>query len=236
MAEINKSKKEEPRSIAQRLSYALFRIFSRVTSVMWFELHAEGRCNLPESGGGLILSTHQSTLDPVLVGLLCNRRLNYLARKTLFKSKIFAAIIRHLDAIEIDREGGGLGGLKETLQRLRRGELVLMFPEGTRTSNGQVQDVKPGFVAVARRSRVPLIPIAIVGAYDVLPKGAKLPRRRTIKIVVGESIQPEDIVDLNDQQLMEKLQLTLELCHQRGEEMRLYHSRKEDRTKKALQV
>jgi 1-acyl-sn-glycerol-3-phosphate acyltransferase len=163
--------------------------------------------------------------------LLCNRRLNYLARKTLFKSKIFAAIIRHLDAIEIDREGGGLGGLKETLQRLRRGELVLMFPEGTRTSNGQVQDVKPGFVAVARRSRVPLIPVAIVGAYDVLPKGAKFPRRRTIKVVVGESIQPEDIVDLNDQQLMEKLQLSLEQCHDRGEEIRAYCSRK-----KALQA
>jgi 1-acyl-sn-glycerol-3-phosphate acyltransferase len=231
MAESTKSKKEERRSFAQRLSYAMFRTFSRVTTALWFELHAEGRGNLPETGGGLILSTHQSTLDPVLVGLLCNRRLNYLARKTLFKSKIFAAIIRHLDAIEIDREGGGLGGLKETLQRLRRGELVLMFPEGTRTSNGQVQDVKPGFVAVARRSRVPLIPVAIVGAYDVLPKGAKFPRRRTIKVVVGESIHPEDIVDLNDQQLMEKLQLSLEQCHDRGEEIRAYCSRK-----KALQA
>lgn len=231
MTATSKSKTEERRSFAQRLSYALFRIFSRVTTVMWFELHAEGRHNLPESGGGLILSTHQSTLDPVLVGLLCNRRLNYLARKTLFKSRIFAAIIRHLDAIEIDREGGGLGGLKETLQRLRRGELVLMFPEGTRTSDGQVQDVKPGFVAVARRSCVPLIPVAIVGAYDVLPKGTKLPRRRTIKIVIGESIQPEDIADIDDQQLMNILQNSLDTCHQRGEEMRSYCSRK-----KALQV
>jgi len=222
-----KSEAEDPRSPFQRLTYATFRMVARIVSVLWFEMHAEGRGNLPSSGGGLILSTHQSVLDPVLVGLLCNRRLNYLARKTLFKSRLFAAIIRHLDAIEIDREGGGLSGLKETLQRLRRGELVLMFPEGTRTSDGHVQNVKPGFVAVARRSRVPIIPVAIVGAYDVMPKGAKSPRHRTIKIVIGKSIQPEDIVDLDDQQLMRQLQSTLELCHQRGEEMRSYGSMKE---------
>lgn len=226
MSVSSQAQPNENRSLFQRFTYAMFRIFSRVTTVLWFDLHAEGRHNLPESGGGLILSTHQSVLDPVLVGLLCNRRLNYLARKTLFKSRIFAAIIRHLDAIEIDREGGGLAGLKETLQRLRRGELVLMFPEGTRTKDGKVQDVKPGFVAVARRSRVPLIPIAIVGAYDVIPKGSKLPRRRAIKIVVGKSIHPEEIAGIDDHQLMHKLQTSLEDCHHRGEDIRAYVSRK----------
>jgi len=222
----NKRTGEATRSWVQRLSYALFRIFSRTVTVGWYELHAEGRHHLPSEGGGLILSTHQSVLDPVLVGLLCNRRLNYLARKTLFRSRLFAAIIRHLDAIEIDREGGGLGGLKETLHRLRRGELVLMFPEGTRTKNGQVQEIKPGFIAVARRSKVPLIPVAIVGAFDVLPKGKKLPRRRTIKMVVGESLKPEEIEKIDDQELLVRLQASIEACHQRGEEIRNYCSRR----------
>jgi len=226
MTRTAKPKQEKLRAWTQRVSYVLFRSFSRFMSVLWFDLHAEGRHHFPADGGGLILSTHQSVLDPVLVGLLCKRRLNYLARKTLFKSRLFAAIIRHLDAIEIDREGGGLGGLKETLQRLRRGELVLMFPEGTRTKNGQVQSVKPGFVAVARRSRVPLIPVAIVGAFDVIPKGSKLPRRRSIKVVIGESLKPEDIAELDDHQLMLKLQSQLEWCHQRGEELRSYYSNK----------
>ncbi len=118
-------------------------------------------------------------MDPVLVGLIANRRLNYLARKTLFKNAAFAFLIRVLDAIEIDRDRGGLAGLKEMLKRLQRGELVLMFPEGTRTSDGQVAPLKPGFIPVARRTEVPLIPVAVVGAYDCLPKGARFPTRQT---------------------------------------------------------
>jgi 1-acyl-sn-glycerol-3-phosphate acyltransferase len=214
------------RTVAQRFSYALFRTVAQTLSVHWYELHAEGRENFPRDGGGLILSTHQSVLDPVLVGQLCNRRLNYLARKTLFRSSLFAAMIRHLDAIEIDREGGGLFGLKETLTRLRRGELVLMFPEGTRTTDGQVQDFKPGFISIARRAGVPLVPVAIVGAFDVLPKGKKFPRRRTIKIVVGKNFHPDEIKDWTDKQLMVALQERIEACHARGEEMRDYCSRK----------
>ena len=175
---------------------------------------------LPERGGGLILSTHQSVLDPVLIGMICNRRLNYLARKTLFRKKLFAAAIRHLDAIEIDREGGGIEGLKESLKRLRRGELVLMFPEGTRTEDGEVQSVKPGFISLARRSRVPIIPIAIVGAWEALPRGTKFPLSRPIKIVVGKPITPLDVEPLDDEGLRVLLQSRLEECHDRGKLIR----------------
>src|SRR5687767_7196522 len=111
---------------------------ARCVAVWLFGLRVAGRENWPQRGGGLICSNHQSHFDPPLVGMTCNRRMNYLARDTLYKVPVLKQVIHFLDAIPIDREGGGLAGLKETLRRLKAGELVLIFPEGTRTHDGEV--------------------------------------------------------------------------------------------------
>jgi 1-acyl-sn-glycerol-3-phosphate acyltransferase len=181
-----------------------------------FDLRCLGREHLEFDGPGLLLSTHQSTLDPVLIGLMQNAELSYLARKTLFKSRIFAAMIRALNAIEIDREGGGLAGLKETLRRLKRGEKVLLFPEGTRTSTGHPAPLKPGFISLARRSPVPLVPLAVTGAFQVLQRGAWLPHYAPLCVVVGERMSPEFVASLSDEQLLAELSDRLNACHQRA--------------------
>ena len=139
-------------TLSQRVAYILLREVARLTGIVLFGLRCLGRNSIPQSGGVLVCANHQSVLDPVLVGLACNRRMNYLARRTLFKKRAFGWFIRFLDAIPIDREGGGLEGLKETLRRLKRGEMVLIFPEGTRTHDGEVLPLKTGFYAVAKRS------------------------------------------------------------------------------------
>ncbi len=128
------------RRVADFLSLVTINIAHHCYGVFWFP--TEGRHYLDFEGGAMLLATHQSVMDPVLVGLIANRRLNYLARKTLFKNAAFGFLIRLLDAIEIDRDRGGLSGLKEMLKRLKRDEAVLMFPEGTRTMDGQVGTLK----------------------------------------------------------------------------------------------
>jgi len=170
-------------------------------------------------GGGILLSTHQSMLDPLLIGLSANRRLNYLARKTLFKNFAFGFVIRVLDAIEIDRDRSGLAGLREMLKRLNTGEMVLLFPEGTRTLDGEIGELKPGFIPVARRAQVPLIPIAIVGAYDCLPRGTKWPTRKPIALIVGEPIPSEVYVAMSDTELLAELRQRLVALHFRGKEL-----------------
>lgn len=109
-----------------------------------------------------------------------NERLNYLAKRSLFQGKILGAVISLLNAIELDRDRSGLAGLKETLKRLKAGKKVLIFPEGTRCPGGQIAPLKPGFISVARRSRVPLIPVAITGAFEALPCGSRLPFRQPL--------------------------------------------------------
>src|SRR4051812_25027796 len=208
------------RTFTQHLSYDAFRVFARWFGVWMYGLRVEGRENWPATGGGLICSNHQSMFDPPLVGLTCPRRMNYLARDSLFRVPILAPLIRHLDAIPIDREGTGLAGLKETLRRLKAGELVLIFPEGTRTRDGQLAPLKPGFISVARRSRVPLIPVGIDGAYQAWPRTARWPRLGRVAVAVGEPITVEQVAALNDDDLLSELATRMERCHQQARSLR----------------
>ena len=201
------------RSLAQRLGYDTLRVLARLTSVLLFRLRIAGRENWPAAGGGLVCSNHQSYFDPPVIGLTCNRRMNYLARDGLFHVPGLKQLIQFLDAIPIDREGGGLAGLKETLKRLKAGELVLIFPEGTRTHDGEVAPLKPGFIAVARRSRVPLIPVALDGAFQAWPRSARLPRPPRLAVVIGPPIQPDEVAALSDDDLLAELEQRILTCH-----------------------
>ncbi len=161
------------RSLPNRLWQAFLKFVCRLGSAAIFKIRVYDRQRVPDSGGGLVLANHQSNMDPVLIGLSCERRLNYVARTTLFDSPLFRLMVWALDAIPIDRDGGGLGGLKETLKRIKRGEMVLLFPEGTRTPDGEVHTMKPGFCAIARRAAVPLVPVALDGASTPGPGSAR---------------------------------------------------------------
>ncbi|MDP7018930.1 MAG: lysophospholipid acyltransferase family protein [Pirellulaceae bacterium] len=208
------------RTWAQRRFYHLFRVFARLIGVFCFRLRCTGRENYPTEGGGLICSNHQSMFDPVLVGLTCDRRLNYLARRSLFRFFLFGWLIRFLDAIPIDRDGMGLDGIRETLRRLKRGELVLIFPEGTRTEDGEVATLMPGVCALAKRGKGPLIPVAIDGAYDAWPRSAKLPRFATLHIDIGEPLTVEQMRDLEDRELLAELERRIRACHDRARRAR----------------
>ena len=209
------------RSLGNQAWQAFLKFNCRLGAICVFNVRCEGRDKVPATGGGLMLSNHQSNLDPVLVGLACNRRLNYVARKSLFKFAPFRWLINSLDAIPIDREGTGLEGLKETLKRLKRGEIVLLFPEGTRTPNGEVLRMKPGFCAVARRSKLPLFPVALDGAWQAWPRQRVLPGRSIVHIHFGEPIGPELIATLDDAQLTAEVERRIRECHRLAREGRM---------------
>ncbi len=169
--------------------------------------------HIPAEGGVLIVCNHQSHFDPPLVGMACNRRLNYLARNTLFRFALFRWLIRSLDAIPIDREGMGLAGLKESLRRLKRGEMVLIFPEGTRSRDGEISKFLPGFTALAVRSQAAILPVAIEGAHAAWPRGRKLPRPGRIHVHFGCPILPEEIKGRDERELLAEVQRRVRRCH-----------------------
>jgi len=210
----------QQRSFFRRSVYSMSRMTSRLFGKLFFRLRWSGSENFPTTGGGLVCSNHQSFFDPVLIGLTCDRQMNYLARKTLFRFAPFRWLIGLYDAIPIDREGMGVGGLKETLRRLRRDEFVVIFPEGTRTRDGQLQSLQPGFCAVARRGRQPLVPVAIDGAYDAWPRGKRFPQFSRIAICVGEPISIEAMSQWDDEQLVREVSDAIVGCFAKAQEMR----------------
>jgi 1-acyl-sn-glycerol-3-phosphate acyltransferase len=201
------------RTFAQKLVYDAFRVLARSFGVAAYGLRVVGREHWPAAGGGLVCANHQSMFDPPLVGLTCPRRLNYLARDTLFRVPLLGPLIKFLDAVPIDREGGGLAGLKETLRRLKAAELVLIFPEGTRTRDGNLAPLKPGFISVARRSGVPLIPVGIDGAYQAWPRTSRWPRLGRIAIAIGEPITAAQVRETSDEALLQILSERISECH-----------------------
>jgi 1-acyl-sn-glycerol-3-phosphate acyltransferase len=202
------------RSLSKRLGYGACQVFARLFGVLFYRVRVYGREKVPATGGALICANHQSYFDPVLIGLAVDRRMNFLARASLFKNRLFKWLIEFLDAIPIDREGSGFGGLKETLRCLKKGELVLIFPEGTRTRDGQLQPLKPGFCAVARRGNQPIVPVAFDGAYQAWPRTSWLPQLSTIRVVIGDPILPAAIERLTDEELVATLQQRIHDCFQ----------------------
>jgi len=189
-------------------------VLCRIFFVAAYRIRHGGRHWIPETGGVLVLSSHQSHLDPILVGMGFNRRLNYLARDTLFGFAPFRWLINSLDAIPIDREGLGLDGLKETLRRLKRGEMVLMFPEGTRTVDGNVGRLKPGFCALAKRGNAYLLPVAVVGAFEAWPRSQSFPRLGHIHVEFGPPLAPEQMTGLDEAQLVAEIDRRIRRCHE----------------------
>ncbi|MCA9271227.1 MAG: 1-acyl-sn-glycerol-3-phosphate acyltransferase, partial [Planctomycetales bacterium] len=184
------------RSLAKILWYNLLHTLCRLTAVVVFRIRVQGRRHGSSPGALLVCSNHQSHLDPVLIGLALDRRVNYLARDTLFAFAPFRWLIQSLDAIPIDREGGGLAGVKETLRRLKRSEAVVIFPEGTRAKNGQISPLKPGFLAMARRGAAALLPVAIDGAFEAWPRSRILPWPSPIHLAIGEPLSAVEAAQL----------------------------------------
>jgi 1-acyl-sn-glycerol-3-phosphate acyltransferase len=147
------------------------------------------------------------------VGIGCPRQLGYLARDTLFGFAPFGWLILSVGAIPIDREGSGLGGIKESLKRLKRGEMVLIFPEGTRTRDGEIGPFRPGFTALAVHSGAAILPVAIEGAFRAWPRSRRLPGSGRIRVHYGVPLSPKEIAGRDQRELLAEVERRVRQCH-----------------------
>jgi 1-acyl-sn-glycerol-3-phosphate acyltransferase len=185
-----------------RCLYSVLWIVSRALGVSMFGVRTRFAEPLPDCGGLIVLSSHQSHLDPLLLGLACDRRLSSLARSSLYACKPFGFIITALDAVPIDRNASAVAAMKTVIKRLEDGAAVIIFPEGTRTATGRLGEIKSGFALIAKKAKVPIVPVAIVGAWECWPKTRLLPRPGRIRLEFGRVIRPEEIAALDDRTLV----------------------------------
>ena len=174
-----------------------------IVAKVLYGLRTEGRLRVPSEGPVVLLANHTSHFDPPLIGGSARRQLCYLARDTLFVGPL-GWLIRSYDAVPVDRDGTGISGIKATLKRLKQGGAILLFPEGTRSDDGQMKAFKPGFVSLVRRGKAAVVPVGFAGPFEVWPKGQSRPRLTgRIAIHYGEPIPNAELAELSDEALVE---------------------------------
>jgi 1-acyl-sn-glycerol-3-phosphate acyltransferase len=160
---------------------------SRLLAKIFFRFRILHRERMLQSGPVILASNHQSYFDPPLAGNVSDRAIHFLARHSLLNVPVLGRILPKLNVIPVDQEGVDRSALKGLIKVLRRGECALVFPEGARTIDGELQPAQPGLGLVIARTLAPVVPIRIFGAHEALPRGGGF-HFHPITVVVGEPI------------------------------------------------
>lgn len=181
---------------------------------LFYRLRRYHTHRMPRTGPVLIAANHQSHLDPPAIGM-CNttRPTHFLARAGLFKNPAFAWLISAVNSVPIKEESGDLGAIREILARLETGVPVLVFPEGSRSPDGEVHEFKRGIALLLKRARCPVVPVAIEGAYDAFPRHRMFPRLFgcRIAVMVGHPIPHDELLKDGAEAGLERLKNEIEM-------------------------
>ena len=161
-------------------------LFFRCWFRSYFRWRVYGADNVPRSGPVILASNHASFIDPPLIGAALPRDINYLARESLFRFPGVGAILRGVNAVPVDRDGGGASGLRMIIDRLLAGNGIILFPEGTRCADGQLQQARSGIGLTVIKSEAPVVPVRVFGTFEAYSRAHKFPRPRRIAVVFGK--------------------------------------------------
>lgn len=187
---------QTPDPLAMTPFYGLFHYLASSIHAMWFRGEVVGTENFPTHGPFLIASNHASHLDPPVVGCHVPRQMRFFGRKSLWKNGLLAWWLDQVESIPVERDSGDVGAIKRVLEALREHRAVVLFPEGTRSPDGQLHQPKPGVGLMACKSGVPVVPCRIYGSFDAFAKGSAIPRFGTsISVVFGPPILASEYDD-----------------------------------------
>ncbi len=176
-----------------RFSYRIFWHFFRFLFATYFRWRIYNPEQVPMEGPVILAANHASFIDPPLVGATLKRPLNYLARDTLFPVPVVGWLLRLWKVVPVDREGGGAAGLKGIFNRLLQGGAILLFPEGTRTRDGNLQSARSGIGLVVIKSNAPVVPVRIFGSYEAFGRQTRFPKPRRVLVKFGTPLNFEEL-------------------------------------------
>jgi 1-acyl-sn-glycerol-3-phosphate acyltransferase len=155
--------------------------------------------NIPSSGPFILAVNHQSFFDPIFAGIMLRGQLCFMARDSLFNSRIFGPLLKSVKAIPVRRGQADLASIKAIIAHLKQGDAVCLFPEATRTTDGRISPFKGGFTLLSRRGNAPVVPVLIDGAFECWPRHKKLfiPGSK-ITVTYGQPISVQKITEMED--------------------------------------
>src|SRR6266513_1203757 len=162
--------------------------FSRLIGRLFFRFRVVHRERMIQSGPVILAMNHQSYLDPSLAGTTCDRAIYFLARRTLLDVPLLGWLLPKLNVIPVNQEGIDRGALKSLIRVVKAGNAALVFPEGSRTLDGNLQPAEPGLGLLIAKTLAPVVPMRIFGAHEALRRGGGGLPFAPITIVIGEPI------------------------------------------------
>ncbi len=140
----------------------------------------KGFDNIPRKGGCILAPNHSSYLDHILLGYnlyqYTGRVMHPLAKKEHWNGFFQRTWHKYVRTIPIDREAGGKEALATAVKHLKKGDIILIYPEGTRTLTGKLNRAKTGVARLALASKVPVVPVGMTNTFEILPKGKRIPK------------------------------------------------------------
>ena len=161
---------------------------SRLIARFFFHFRVIHRERMIQSGSVILAMNHQSFLDPPLAGITCDRAIYFLARKTLMEVRLLGWLLPKVNVIPVNQDGIDRSALKSLIRVLKLGNAALVFPEGSRTLDGNLQSAQPGLGLVIAKTLAPVVPMRIFGAHEALPRGGGGLHFVPVTIVIGEPI------------------------------------------------
>ena len=163
--------------------------------------------NLPRKGAFIAAANHSSYMDHLIISSYLithlNRKVHFLAKKEHFDNIFKKLWHMHAGAVPVDREKGGKKALKWAIRALNDGKIIAIHPEGTRSLTGELQEARTGVARLALLAKVPVIPIGLIGTFELLPKGKYIPKFKRAKMNIGKPIYFKDYKKINKRILRE---------------------------------
>lgn len=168
--------------------YNIFYNLAKLLARFLFSMKVVHPERMVEEGPLIIAVNHSSYFDPPLAGICSRRGVYYLARKTLLKWPFFGPLFPAMNVIPVERDGNDMSALREVIKKVKEGNAIVLFPEGTRSKDGKLQPARAGIGLVIAKTRAPVLPMRIFGAYEAFPKGSKGLQLTNITVSIGKPI------------------------------------------------
>jgi len=177
--------------------YWLVCIVIRFLLRVWNRFEVHNPENVPAVGGCIIASNHVSYLDPPAVAVgIKHRVVHFMARDTLFSTPLARWFLTGIQVMPMDRTRGDVGALRKGINLLKSGKVLGLFPEGTRSPNGEIQSAKGGIGFLISKASVRVVPVYVDGSFQSFPKGAKRIKRGRVRVFYGKPIEPSEFAAL----------------------------------------
>lgn len=175
--------------------YSVMHSILRVVSVFYLRLETVGIENIPEEGGVILAPNHPSDSDSFILGTAIRRQLHTMGKEELFRKRFAGYIFRKLNAFPVKRFEFDREAIRIAVDILKDGHVIDMYPEGTVSLDGSLQEPKSGTAFIALRAKAAVVPVALIGTFNVLSKGQRVPRPHKVIIKFGKPLYFDEYYD-----------------------------------------